>query len=78
MFCGMSKSFNKSSSHFSVLMLNNKVREAFVTSVTCVSPPVRFQIIHVSTVPKSKSPLMAFFRAPETLSRIHFILVAEK
>ena len=32
----------------------------------------------VSTVPKSSRPSSAFLRAPSTLSRIHFILVAEK
>ena len=32
----------------------SSVREAFVTSVTCASPPVSFQTSHVSTVPKAR------------------------
>ena len=37
-----------------------------------------FQRIHVSTVPNRRSPFSAASRAPLTLSRIHFILVALK
>ena len=55
----------------------SRVREAFVTSVTCTAfsgsraPPVRFQISQVSIVPASNSPASARSRAPSTLSRIH-------
>lgn len=54
------------------------VREAFVTSVACTAPPVRFQMSHVSTVPNSRSPAEARAGASGTLSRIQRILLAEK
>ena len=57
------------------------VRLALVTSVTWTppfGPPVRFQITHVSGVPKSRSPASARARAPGTLSRIQRILGPEK
>jgi hypothetical protein len=54
------------------------VREALVTSVTCVLPPVSFQISHESTVPNARPPDSALTRAPSTLSSIQRTLVAEK
>ena len=49
------------------------MREAFVTSVTCVVPPVSFQMSHESTVPNA-SPC---WERPAR-SRIHSSLLAEK
>ena len=54
------------------------VREALETSVTCTRSRVRFHKSQVSTVPKSSSPAWAAMRAPGTLRRIHWILVAQK
>ena len=54
------------------------VRAAFVTSVTWVFPPVRFQTSHESTVPKRSSPFSALSLAPETFSRIQRTFVALK
>ena len=59
-------------------MLNSIVRDALLTSVTCVAPPVSFQTSQVSTVPNASSPASARARAPGTLSRIHATLVPEK
>ena len=57
------------------------VRLAFVGSVTCtppLTPPVRFQMTHVSVLPKTASPRSAASRTPSTFSRIHWILPPEK
>jgi hypothetical protein len=54
------------------------VREALVTSVTCSRPPVSFQIIQESMVPKASSPRSARSRTPSTLSSSQRILVPEK
>ena len=57
------------------------VRLALVTSVTCTPPsrpPVRFQITHVSMVPKIASPRSAAARTPSTLSRIQRSFPPEK
>ena len=54
----------------SVWMLNSIVREALVTSVTCIAPPVSCQTSQVSMVPNASSPASARSRAPGTLSRI--------
>ena len=59
-------------------MLYSIVRLALLGSVTCTLPRVKFQMSQVSTVPKHSSPRSARARAPSTLSRIHFALVAEK
>ena len=62
------------SSQSSVCTFMRRVREAFVTSVTCTPPfvaPVMCHKSHVSIVPKSRSPASAFSRAPSTWSRIH-------
>ncbi len=70
-----------SSSQSSVLRFISMVRLALVTSVRCTppaGPPVRFQISHESTLPKSSSPFFARARAPGTLSSIHRILGPEK
>ena len=61
-------------------------RLAFETSVTWTPgvvpgppiPPVRFQMIQLSMVPKSRSPASAFSRAPRTLSRSQRSLGPEK
>ena len=74
----MRRSFSRSSSHFSVWMLNSMVRDALVTSVTWVEPLVSFQISQLSMVPNASSPASALARAPGTLSRIHAILLPEK
>jgi hypothetical protein len=52
-FSGILKSSRSSLSHARVLMLYNKVREALLTSVTWVFPPVRFQMSQESIVPKA-------------------------
>ena len=59
----------------SVAMLNSIVREALLTSVTCVLPPVSFQISHESIVPKASSPPPRARARPATLSRIHATFV---
>ena len=74
----MPKMSRSSSSHLQVSRLQSIVREAFVMSVTKTRPPVSFQMSHVSIVPKASSPRSARARAPDTLSRIQRILVAEK
>ncbi len=59
------------SSHAMVCRFISRVREALVTSVTCLppfTPPVRFQMTQVSIVPKSRSPASARSRRPSTLS----------
>jgi hypothetical protein len=43
-----------------------------------VVPPVRFQVSHVSVLPKIASPRSAASRTPSTFSRIHCTLPAEK
>ncbi|MBV6464885.1 MAG: hypothetical protein PGMFKBFP_00150 [Anaerolineales bacterium] len=73
---GMPSSFRISSSQSSVSRFIKSVREALVTSVTC--SPVKFQISQESMVPNSRSPLSAFFRAPDTFSKIHLIFGPEK
>jgi hypothetical protein len=72
---GTSNAASSSSSLSSVSKPASCVRLAFVTSVTCTppaGPPVRFHKSHVSMVPNSKSPVLAFARAPGTLSSSHF------
>ena len=59
-------------------MSKSIVREALVASVACTRPPVKRQSRKVSMVPKANSPFSAAARAPVTLSRIHWIFVAEK
>ena len=54
------------------------VRDALLTSVTCVFLAVKFHINQLSIVPKANFPALAFSLAPATFSRIHFTLVAEK
>ena len=74
----MSSAASKSVSHALVCTLNSIVREALVTSVTCVLPPVSCQISQLSTVPNASSPRSAVVRAPGTLSRSQRSLVPEK
>ena len=50
---GILNKFNNSGSHFFVLILNSIVLEALVKSVAYSFLLVKFQIIHVSIVPKS-------------------------
>ncbi len=78
MLAGIANRRSSSSSHCSVWMLNNIVRDALLTSVTCWLWLVSFQTSHVSTVPNASRPASARARAPGTLSRIHRILLAEK
>ena len=59
-------------------MSNSSVRDALVTSVACVLPPVRRQMRKLSTVPNAISPASARARSPVTLSSSQRILVAEK
>ena len=59
-------------------MLNSIVRDALLTSVTCVPPLVSFHTSQESTVPNASRPASARSRAPATLSRIQAILVPEK
>ena len=78
MLAGTPRSFSRSSSHFSVLMLNSIVRDALVTSVTWVEPLVSCQTSQLSIVPNASLPASALARAPGTLSRIHATLLPEK
>jgi len=75
---GTSNSASNCESHCKVLILNNKVRDALLASVTWRLPPVRFQISQLSIVPNASSPLSARERAPGTLSSSHCNLVPEK
>ena len=78
---GMPRMSRISSSQSSVCRFINSVRLALVTSVTCappLGPPVRFQMTHVSMLPKTASPRSAAARTPGTLSRIHLIFGPEK
>ncbi len=65
-------------SHLLLLILNNMVLLALVASVKCCLPLVNFQIKKVSTVPNNKLLVFSNFFETLTLSKIHFILVAEK
>ncbi len=66
------KSPSSSSSHSSVRRFARSVREAFVASVTCTSPPVSFQTSQLSTVPNANP-------SPGPCSRSsHSSFVAEK
>src|SRR6056297_928426 len=78
MDAGIPKASSNSSSHARFFMSKSIVLAAFDTSVAWTLPLVRFHKRHVSTVPKSNSPLSALSLAPSTLSSIHFILVPEK
>ena len=78
MLAGTRNSFSRSSSHASVLMLNSMVRDALLTSVTCVELQVSCHTSQLSMVPNASFPASALARAPGTLSRIHAILVPEK
>ena len=75
---GMPSSASSSSSQRFSRTLNSIVREALLTSVTCTSPLVSFQISQLSIVPKASSPRSACSRAPLTWSRIHCSFVPEK
>ena len=55
-------------------MSKSIVRLAFDGSVTCAAPPVRFQMIHESTVPNATSAVMS--TDPDRM--IHSSFVAEK
>mmetsp|Transcript_19226 Transcript_19226/g.49648 ORF Transcript_19226/g.49648 Transcript_19226/m.49648 type:complete len:234 (+) Transcript_19226:933-1634(+) len=75
---GTLKISRSSASHSSVWMFMSSVRHPFETSVMCESPHVRFQMSHVSIVPKSASPFSAAMRRPGTFSKSHTSFVAEK
>ncbi len=75
---GMSNIASSSSFQSRVSMSSSIVREAFETSVTCLSPRVSCHTSHVSTVPNLSLPASALSRAPSTLSSIHLIFVALK
>ena len=78
MLAGTRNSLSRSSSHFSVLMLNSIVRDALVTSVMCVESLVSCHTSQLSMVPNASLPASARARAPGTLSRIHATLLPEK
>ena len=70
-----------SSSQSSVSKSISSVLLAFVTSVIWTpprGPPVRFQMIHVSMVPNTASPLPAAFRISGYFSSSHLIFGPEK
>ena len=69
----MEKSRRRSSSHAPLARSRSIVREALVTSVACAAPPVRFQAIQESTVPKARRSWEM-----STRSRIHSSFEAEK
>ena len=53
----------RSPDHCSVRMSNSIVRLAFVGSVACTAPTVRFQISHESIVPSANSSSIAMSRS---------------
>ena len=59
-----------SSSHASRSMSNNIVRLAFVASVAKTSPPVRFQISHVSMVPSARDSVTGTPPGPSNHSNL--------
>ena len=69
---------SSSSSHSTVAIFSNKVREALVASVACTFPSVKRHNKKVSIVPNNNCPASARARAPSTLSNIQAIFVAEK
>ena len=64
---------SNSASHVPRSRSTSIVRDAFVRSMTCAAPPVRFQAIQLSTVPNASSACER-----STRSRIHSSLLAEK
>ena len=66
------KRASSSGSHSTGSSRASSVRDALVASVTCASPPVRFQASQLSTVPKGGRP------SPSTRASSHSSLVAEK
>ncbi len=56
---GTEKRSSSSSDQSSAPMSKSIVRLAFDASVTCAAPPVRFQMIHESTVPNATSAVMS-------------------
>ena len=56
---GTPNSARSSSSQSSVSRLTSSVRDAFVTSITCCSPPVNRQTRKLSTVPNARPSLRA-------------------
>ncbi|KAF1068370.1 MAG: hypothetical protein GAK39_03454 [Variovorax sp.] len=75
---GMRSAASSSASHALLCTLNSMVREALLTSVTCLRPPVSCHISQLSMVPKASSPRSACSRAPGTLSSSQRSLVPEK
>ncbi len=75
---GIRSALSRASSQSPARRLNNRVLEAFETSVACTCPSVRFHRSQVSTVPKASSPRPALRRAPGMLSRSQASLVPLK
>src|SRR4051812_20910857 len=76
--CGILNNSSISGSHVRVSRFRSRVLDAFVGSVTCDSPRVRFQINHESIVPNANFPEFASSRTAGTFFRIQRILVPEK
>ena len=68
----------RAGSHARVRMSMSMVRDALEWSVACTRPPVRFQMIHESTVPRASLPETALSRTTGTWSSIQRNLVPEK
>ena len=77
-FLDIPKILNISSDHSSFLGLKIIVLEALVISVRWELPSVKFHNNQVSIVPNKRLSFLRLFFAIETLSKIHFIFVAEK
>ncbi len=75
---GMRNRRNSSSSQHPSWMLNSRVREALLMSVTCALPPVSCHTSQLSMVPKASSPRSARSRAPGKVSSSQASLLAEK
>src|SRR5450759_3718966 len=76
-FLGILKTLSMPSSQLKVLRSISMVRLAFVGSVTWL-PPVKFQMIQVSIVPKSALPSRMAFATTGLLSINHLIFGPEK
>ena len=63
------KSSSSSSSQSSVASEQSSVRDAFVRSVACTSPPLSFQTSHASTVPKARPGRRVLAQQPLELRR---------
>src|SRR3546814_5322259 len=68
---GMSSICSSSASHSLLWTLNSMVREALLTSLTCLSPWVSCHISQLSIVPKASSPLA---RSEEHMSELQSLM----